>query len=75
MVVIHNNDHTTMEDVVMVLMAATGCDLQEAYMETWEAHHYGKAPVHFADEVECHEVARIIATVGVATTVCKEWED
>ena len=75
MVVIHNNDETSMQDVIMVLMAATGCDLDEAYMEMWEAHHYGQAPVHFAAETECHEVARIIATVGVQTTVRKEWED
>lgn len=75
MVVIYNNDETSMDDVVMVLMAATGCDLQEAYMEMWEAHHYGKAPVHFASEPECHEVAKVIGTAGVKTTVKKEWED
>lgn len=75
MVVIYNNDETSMEDVVLVLMAATGCDAEEAYMEMWEAHHYGKAPVHFAQEQECHEVARVISTVGVKTTVQKEWED
>ena len=75
MVVIFNNDETSMDDVVLVLMAATGCDVDEAYMEMWEAHHYGKAPVNFAPETECHEVARVIATVGVKTSVQKEWED
>ena len=48
MVVIFNNDHTSMDDVVSVLMQATGCDEQEAYIEMWEAHTFGKAPVHFA---------------------------
>ena len=75
MVVIFNNDHNSFEDVILILMLATGCDIQEAKMETWEADHYGKAPVHFASQKECKRVAKIIEEVGVRTEVRPEWDD
>lgn len=75
MVVIFNNDFTPMDDVIEVLLRATGCDVQEAYMEMWEAHHFGKAPVHFASRDECDTAAAIISSVGVETEVAPEWEE
>ena len=75
MVVIYNNDHTSMDEVIEVLMQATACDMQEAYIEMWEAHTFGKAPVHFAGKQECVDAAAIINTVGVKTEVAPEWND
>jgi ATP-dependent Clp protease adaptor protein ClpS len=75
MVVIFNNETNTFDEVMEILMRATGCDAEEAYMEMWEAHTYGKAPVHFAAQSECESVAGVIATIGVETSVCREWED
>jgi ATP-dependent Clp protease adapter protein ClpS len=75
MVVIFNNDDTSMDEVIEILMVATQCTFEEAYIEMWEAHMYGKAPVHFASREECMDAARIIETVGVKTEVTKEWED
>ncbi|MCU0316739.1 MAG: ATP-dependent Clp protease adaptor ClpS [Fimbriimonadaceae bacterium] len=75
MVVIFNNDTTEMDDVVCILMEATGCDVEEAYIEMWEAHHFGKAPVHFDGKEECERAAKIINRVGVETVVCREWND
>jgi len=75
MVVIYNNDHTSMDDVIEVLMRATGCDMQEAYIEMWEAHTFGKAPVHFAAKCECDDAATTISAVGVKTEVAPEWAD
>jgi ATP-dependent Clp protease adaptor protein ClpS len=75
MVVIFNNDDTTMEEVVDILMRATRCDLEEASIEMWEAHTFGKASVHFASKEECEEAASIIQTVGVKTEVRQEWDD
>jgi ATP-dependent Clp protease adaptor protein ClpS len=75
MVTIYNNDHTAYEVVVFTLMVATGCDEREAQIETWEAHHYGKAAVHFASQKECEEVAAIISSIGVRTEVTPEWPD
>jgi ATP-dependent Clp protease adaptor protein ClpS len=74
MVKIFNNDHNSFDEVIAVLMAATGCDIQEAHMEAWEAHHLGQTPVHFDGEGRCKEVAGIISGVGVRTEVCREWE-
>ena len=75
MTVIFNNDQTNFNVVVLTIMVATNCDAQEAEIEAWEAHTYGKAPIHFASEAECHQVARVLQTIGVQTEVCLEWED
>lgn len=71
-VVIFNNPINTMEEVIAVLMHATECDMQEAALETWEAHTYGTAKVHFSTQFECEHVARMIAMIGVTTEVRKE---
>jgi ATP-dependent Clp protease adaptor protein ClpS len=71
-VVIYNNDHNSFDQVIAVLMHATECDLHEASLETWEAHTFGRAKVHFAPQLECKHVARIISSVGIKTEVRKE---
>ena len=75
MVVIFNNEHNTVEEVILTLMAATKCTIEEAEIETWEAHNYGKASVYFASQAECEETAKVISGIGVKTHVCKEWDD
>ncbi len=75
MTVIYNDDHTPYDLVVHVIMVATNCDQEEAEIETWEAHHYGKAPVHFSSREECEHVARVISQIGVKTEVSPEWND
>jgi ATP-dependent Clp protease adaptor protein ClpS len=74
MAVIFNNDTNSMEEVIEALISATGCDEEEAYMEAWEAHTYGKAPVHFATFDECQEVCACLAPIGLKTEVAKEWQ-
>jgi ATP-dependent Clp protease adaptor protein ClpS len=74
MVVIYNNDFTPMDDVIAILMRSTGCGSQEAYIETWEAHTFGKAAVHFSSQSECEIVAAMIASIGVRTQVRREWD-
>lgn len=75
MVVIFNNDHTPFDDVIDALVRSTGCDAEEAFIEAWEAHHYGQAPVHFAAEPECQTIAVQISTIGVRTEVRPEWNE
>ena len=75
MVVIYNNETNSMEEVVHVLIRATGCDVEEAEIETWEAHTFGKAPVHFAAKEECDAAAQIISSIGIKTEVALEWKD
>ena len=75
MVVMFNNDHTSMDTVIAVLMAATGCDMQEAYIEMWEAHTFGNAKVHFAGKDECEAAATLISSAGIQTEVALEWPE
>lgn len=75
MVRIFNNTYNSVDEVVCILMRATGCSLEEAAIETWEAHHYGHASVHFGGQEECESVARVIFSIGVVTEVLPEWED
>lgn len=74
-VIIFNNELTSFEDVVEILIRSTDCDAQEAFMETWEANTFGKANVHFAEKERCQFVAEMIESIGVETQVKKEWED
>jgi len=64
-VIVYNNDVNTYEEVMTVLMLATGCDAEEAYIETWEVDHYGQASVHRAPEEECNRVADVIRAIGI----------
>ena len=74
-VIIFDNDYTPINDVIEILMRATGCGLEEAAMETWEAQTFGKTAVHFSSRNECEIVAIMISTVGVRTEVSREWND
>jgi len=75
MVVIFNNDTNSMDEVIDILIKATHCDIEEAMIEMWEAHTFGKAPVHFSSRSTCEEIALVIRTVGIKTEVCPEWDD
>jgi ATP-dependent Clp protease adapter protein ClpS len=75
MVVIYNNETNSMDEVVEILMIATGCTVEEAHIEMWEAHTFGKAPVHFAGKIECDDAASVIASIGLKTEVAREWND
>jgi ATP-dependent Clp protease adaptor protein ClpS len=75
MVVMFNNDTNSMDEVMDILIYATQCDEQEAFIEMWEAHTFGKASVHFASKSECDTVATLISSIGVRTEVSKEWLD
>jgi ATP-dependent Clp protease adapter protein ClpS len=68
-VTVYDNDRNTWEEVMMILQFATGCNVEEAYMETWEVHHQGLSVVHCAEKEECENVASIIARIGIKVSV------
>jgi len=74
-VIIYNNSVTAFDEVIEIIMLATSCSFDEARIETWEAHTFGQAAVHYASEAECARVAATIASIGVATEVRPEWEN
>ncbi len=71
-VVVYNNDFNTFEEVVMILLLATGCSLEEAEIETWEVDRLGKSVVHHADKEECETVATVIRKIGIEVEVKSE---
>lgn len=75
MVVMFNNSHNSFDEVIEVLMRSTGCGLQEASIEAWEAHTFGRTPVHFSSQTECEIIATMISSIGVQTQVRREWEE
>ena len=68
-VTVYNNDYNTVDEVVGILMAATGCSLDEACMETWEVDNLGKSVVHQATKGECDRAAGIIGRIGIRVQV------
>jgi hypothetical protein len=74
MCLIYDNEYNTVDEVIAILISATGCCFDEAYCEMWEAHTFGKSACHFGSEQECLRVAQIIGSIGVRTEVRKEWE-
>lgn len=64
-VTVYNNEVNTYEEVMTILMIATSCDADEAYMETWEIDHLGRSVVHRGDELDCQKIAVVISTIGI----------
>lgn len=71
-VTVFNNDYNTYDQVIGILVVATRCSMDEAYMETWEVDNLGKSVVHQASEDECQKVAAVISTIGIRVDVSKE---
>ena len=71
-VTVYNNDDNTYDEVMLILMCATGCAEEEAATETWEIDHLGRSVVHFGESWECQTVASVIATIGIRVEVREE---
>ncbi len=69
LVIVFNNDHNTIAEVIEILTEATGCSEAEAKMETWEIHHLGKSIVHYGEREECERAAAVISTIGIQVSV------
>jgi protocatechuate 3,4-dioxygenase beta subunit len=75
MTVIFDNDTVPRELVVLTILAQTGCTVEEAEIEVWEAEKYGKAPIHFADKEFCTKLAAEFSRIKVKAEVHPEWAD
>lgn len=64
-VTVYDNDTNTYEEVITILIIATNCTPDEAWIEAWEVDHLGHSVVHCGDEAECVAAAEIIATIGI----------
>ena len=68
-VVVYDNDTNTYDQVIGILMEATGCPLEEAQLETWEIDHLGRSVVHHGDQQECERAAAVIRRIGIEVAV------
>ena len=71
-VTVFNNETNTYDEVMTILMIATHCDAEEAFMETWEIDHLGKSVVHHGARDECEDAAQVIAQIGIRVEVSQE---
>jgi hypothetical protein len=71
-VTVFDNESNTYEEVMAILMIATRCSADEAYMETWEIDHLGKSVVHAGSRETCSSVAEVIGTIGISVEVSQE---
>jgi ATP-dependent Clp protease adaptor protein ClpS len=72
LVTVFNNETNTYEEVITILIIATSCSPEEAWIETWEIDHLGHSVVHVGNEEECCAAAEIIATIGIRVEVTPE---
>lgn len=71
-VTVFDNDTNSYDQVMFILMLATSCTSEEAYIEAWEIDHYKKCIVHRAGQTECEMAAGTIATIGIKVEVTPE---
>lgn len=71
-VTVFNNETNSYQEVIDILMRATGCDEEEAWIETWEIDHLGRSVVHHAEEEECNRVGQVISQIGIHVEVSQE---
>lgn len=72
MVIVYDNSHNTVEEVIAILLEATACSIEEAVQETMEVHELGKSVVHHSGKHECDFVAMVIRTIGIRVEVVEE---
>ena len=72
LVTVFDNETNTYPEVMAILMVATLCSSEEAYIETWEIDHFGLCIVHRDSEEACREAAKTISTIGIKVEVSQE---
>ncbi len=62
-VILYNDDHHDMEEVVAQLQRATGYDFERCIQVMLEAHSRGRAIAYTGSESECEKVATILRQI------------
>jgi ATP-dependent Clp protease adaptor protein ClpS len=68
-VILYNDDFHNMEEVVLQLQKATGCDVETAINIMFEAHTQGRAICYQGAREECQRVARILREIRLQVEV------
>ena len=72
-VVAFNNDTNTFDEVIRVLVKATGCSTAQANNLAIEIDKQGKARVFEGSYSKCIQVSSIIESIGIQTQVEIGW--
>jgi len=72
-VIVHNNDYNTFDEVIYILMKAVpGMTLERAVALTYEVHETGSAVPYRGPKETAEAVAEVIRTIGIKVTVAAE---
>ena len=62
-VILYNDDHHGMDEVVLQLQKATGYDIERCVQVMFEAHSRGRAIAYSGSEEDCERCARILRQI------------
>ncbi len=68
-VILYNDDIHSFDEVILQLVKATGCTLQEAEQKAWEAHRRGRAAVFEGSFEDCFRVQGILREIQLVTEI------
>ncbi|SRR5690606_27599831 len=68
-VILYNDDIHSFDEVILQLVKATGCSLDEATKKAWEAHMRGKAAVFEGSFEECFRVQGVLREIQLVTEI------
>ncbi len=68
-VILYNDDHHTINEVVLQVQKATGASLQTAFEITMEAHTKGKAICFSGTPDECQQVAAVLREIKLTVEI------
>ena len=62
-VILYNDDHHDMMEVVSQLQKATGYDIDRCIQVMWEAHTRGRAIAYTGSQEECERAAQVLRQI------------
>ena len=68
-VILYDDDHHDIEDVVNQVMKATACSFERAAQITLEAHHKGRAICYHGARQKCQSVASVLREIRLQCEV------
>ncbi|GIV55259.1 MAG: hypothetical protein KatS3mg040_0027 [Candidatus Kapaibacterium sp.] len=67
--ILYNDDWHTFDEVIVQIVKATGCSIEDAERLTWEVHTNGKAAVYEGALSECLRVSSILEEIALHTSI------
>lgn len=68
-VILHNDDHHTVHEVVLQVQKATGVPLEAAFEITMEAHSKGRVVCYTGSYTRCEKVAAILKEIKLIVEI------